>query len=238
MLKSRRLLGLPVIDVETGKGLGRVHRLILDPRVRRVVALVISSGPWAREEQVLLWENARGVGTAAITVAGTQALSRAAHLPQLQPLLRRQVRTYGARVLTEDGTFLGTVEELVLDPATGQVVELLLASSGLRARLRPPLALPAASVVVIGEDAVVAREGARPYPFRPGRPAPDARPTENGASPGDGTSRQEVRGAAAQTTGPASEEASRPAVLRLVVPLREATRRGLAYVRGLKHPRR
>ena len=238
MLKSRRLLGLPVIDVETGKVLGRVNRFILDPRARRVVALVVTSGPWAREEQVLLWEKARGVGPAAITVAGSQALSPAAHLPQLQPLLRRQVRTYGARVLTEDGTFLGSVEELVLDPATGQVVELLLASSGLRARLRPPLALAAASVVVMGEDAVVAREGSRPYPFRPGRAAPDDRPAEAGSPPADGAAGPLPGGAAAHDSGPAAQAPPASPVLRLVVPLREATRRGLEYVRGLNHPRR
>lgn len=259
MLMSRRLLGLPVIDLETGKALGRVSRFLLDPRARRVVALIITSGPWARDEQVLLWEQARGVGPAAITVAGRQALTRAAHLPQLQALLRRPVRTYGARVLTEDGTFLGTVEELVLDPATGQVVELLLAATGLRARLRPPMALPAFSVVVMGEDAVVAREGSRPYPFRPGRPlserplpevrsaedraAPDSasppnRPAADSPAPADGPAPSPRPSPLASAAGPAPGDPARPGWMRLVVPLREITRRGLQYVRGLHLPGR
>ena len=208
MLKSRRLLGLTLIDVETGKGLGRVQRFILDPKARRVVALVVTSGPWARDEQVLLWEHARGVGPAAVTVAGAHTLTRASQVPQLQPLLRRQVRTYGARVLTEDGSLLGTVEELVLDPRTGEVVEFLLASNGLKARLRPPLALPAQAVVVIGEDAVVAREGARPYPFRPGRPGADARPPAP------------VPPVAPHGHGPGA------ALQRLVSPLRRVARQG------------
>lgn len=266
MVKSRRLLGLPVIDIENGKAVGRVSRLVVDPRARRVMAMVVGTGPWAREEQLLLWNRARGVGSAAVTVNTSQALVRAGALPELQPLLRRPTRIYGARVLTEDGTYLGNVDELILDAATGQVTQVLLAPTGLGARLRPPLALPADCLVVMGEDAVVAREGARPVPLRSARPGPDGqgglgrpdvpdgslprRPPASRGEAREGTDGLE-KAAAPEPSGQVRTEGEACApdgtpggsgmtgvLARVVVPLRRAARMGLDRVRERAFPRR
>ncbi|HEY8487328.1 MAG TPA: PRC-barrel domain-containing protein [Limnochordales bacterium] len=243
MLRSRRLLGLPVIDLETGRVLGRVQRLLLDPRARRVAALVVGSGGWGRDEQVVLWEQARGVGPAAITVAAARVLQRASAVPELAPLLRRPVRAYGARVLTEEGTFLGSVEELVVDPATGQVVELVLATSGLAARFRPPMALSAACVLVMGEDAVVARAGSRPYALRSPRPGGDGRSQAGshppsaeaagappGSAPASGAASTPPSGsspAAAPADSHPAGNGSRPRLRSWAQAVVEASRRGL-----------
>lgn len=166
MVKSRRLLGLQVIDIENGRAVGRVSRLIFDPRARRVSAFIVASGHWPAEDHVLEWNQARGVGQHAITIRGTQALVRPASLPELQPLLRRPLRLYGTRVLTEDGEFLGSVEELLIDPRTGEVTQVILAPNGLVQRLRGRSAIPADSVLVMGEDAMVVRAATAVQPSR------------------------------------------------------------------------
>lgn len=196
MVKSRRLLGLQVIDIESGRAVGRVSRLIFDPRARRVSAFIVASGHWPAEDHVLEWSQARGVGQHAITIRGTQALVRPASLPELQPLLRRPLRLYGTRVLTEDGEFLGSVEELLIDPRTGEVDQVILAPDGLMRRLRGRWAIPADAVLVMGEDAMVVRSATVARPSRlvqagarngqgPGSPAEGPGPDHDGAG-GDG----------------------------------------------------
>ncbi len=230
MVKSRRLLGLPVIDIENGKAVGRISRLVVDPRARRVAAMVVITGPWAKEEQVLPWDRARGVGEAAVTVRGSGALAPAGAVPELAALLRRPVRLYGARVLTEDGAYLGAVEEVLIDPATGAVTQLLLAAHGLGARLRAPTVLSADSLLVMGEDAIVAREGSQPSPLR----ASAVRSGIAAASPGASRARQGSstpdRPAANGPTAPGSPGRAWVVLGRMVAPVREATRRGLEHV--------
>lgn len=191
MVRSRRLLGLPVIDIENGRSVGRVSRIILDPRARRVSAFVVASGRWPAEDHVLEWGHARGVGQAAITIRGSHLLARPAALPELQPLLRRPLRLYGTRVLTEDGEFLGTVEELIIDAQSGEVTQIILSPNGLAQRLRGHPTLEADAVLVMGEDAMVVRAGTRAQPPRSARP--------NGAAAPAG-----AQGQAAHPAGPAT----------------------------------
>lgn len=178
MMPSRRLLGLQVIDITNGRAVGRVSRLLFDPAARRLAGFVVASGRWSREDQILEYARARGIGIHAITIQGAEALARPSAVPELQPLLRHPARIYGSRVLTEDGEWLGTVDELIVDERSGQVVEVLLAPRNLAERLRGPLRLSSDPLVVVGEDAMVVRAGTRPSAHRTGQDgstAPGAR---------------------------------------------------------------
>lgn len=226
MVRSRRLLGLPVVDIGTGRSVGRVSRLLFDPRARRVSAFVVASGHWPAEDHVLEWDRARGIGQHAITIPDRQALAKPAAVPELQPLLRRPLRLYGTRVLTEDGECLGHVEELLIDPRTGEVTQVILAPGRLAHRLRGRSAIPAESVLVMGEDAMVVRSATVVQPSRslhparngPGRqrPAPDAADgaVATGGAAADGPAAVSHAGyAATGRSGRAPAEAAPPASL-------------------------
>lgn len=219
MVKSRRLLGLQVIDLDSGRAVGRVNRLIFDPRGRRVCAFVVASGHWPAEDQVLEWGRAAGVGQHAITVRGAQSLARPASVPELQPLLRRPLRVYGTRVLTEDGDFLGSVEELLIDPRTGQVERVILAPAGLAQRLRGRASIPADAVLVMGEDAMVVRAATVAQPARTAHLS-----AAGTLASGDGQARP-----------PAAPEPGRAAPSP-VASLQAAARRGWAALRGRRAP--
>ncbi|MBE3598300.1 MAG: PRC-barrel domain-containing protein [Limnochordaceae bacterium] len=227
MVPSRRLLGLQVIDVVDGRALGRTSRLIFDPSARRLAAFVVSSGHWPREDQVLEWGRTRGVGLHAITVQGADTLVRPSALPELQPLLRRPLRLYGIRVLTEDGEFLGAADELMLDERSGAVLEVLLAPKGLSDRLRGRLSIAAASLLVMGEDAMVVRAGTRPTSHRVAHAGGPSRAGEHGAPPDGATGPACAQ--APSSPGQAPVEASADGNS----PLPETLRRGWVTVRSL-----
>ncbi|WP_324717447.1 PRC-barrel domain-containing protein [Carboxydochorda subterranea] len=232
MVPSRRLLGLQVIDVVDGRALGRTSRLIFDPSARRLAAFVVSSGHWPREDQVLEWGRTRGVGLHAITVQGADTLVRPSALPELQPLLRRPLRLYGIRVLTEDGEFLGAADELMLDERSGAVLEVLLAPKGLSDRLRGRLSIAAASLLVMGEDAMVVRAGTRPTSHRVAHAGGPSRAGEHGAPP-NGAPPDGAAGPAFAGAPPSPGQAAVEASADGNSPLPETLRRGWVTVRSL-----
>jgi len=251
MVKSRRLLGLQVIDLDDGRAVGRVNRLIFDPRARRVCALIVASGHWPAEDHVLEWSQAVGVGQHAVTIRGAQSLTRPGALPELQPLLRRPLRVYGTRVLTEDGEFLGNVEELLLDPRTGEVGRVILAPTGLAQRLRGRASIPADAVLVMGEDAMVVRASTVAQPDRAWRNGSQASGSRIRWARNRSTSRSSTETPDAPSAGdgqpssssdapggpPASGDAhgQRPSS-PLVAPLQLAARRGWALLRSRRSP--
>ncbi|NLG68724.1 MAG: hypothetical protein GX496_04025 [Firmicutes bacterium] len=251
MVKSRRLLGLQVIDLDDGRAVGRVNRLIFDPRARRGRARIGASGHWPAEDQVLEWSRAGGVGQHAVTIRGAQALARPGALPELQPLLRRPLRVYGTRVLTEDGEFLGNVEERRSDPRSGEGARVILAPAGLAQRLRGRASIPADAVLVMGEDAMVVRastvaqpgrawpDGAQPPGLRirsprNGSATPTSAAAPGAPSAGDGEASASADAPDRQTVD-SRGRAQRPPS-GLVAPLQLAARRGWALLRGRRSP--
>lgn len=105
MPKGSDLLGLPVIAAASGRRLGRVQDLVLDPAGARVVGLLLEPAGWFRPPQVLPWPAVAGVGDA--VVARGEPAPAAAAGPTWRALA-------GKAVLTEQGAELGALADLWL----------------------------------------------------------------------------------------------------------------------------
>src|SRR5690625_3476972 len=159
MSDSRSLTRLPVYDVSNGRVVGRVHRLIVDPDSRKVAGLLLATR-LGREARCLPFRNIHAIGRHAVTVRGTDAIARLSELPDMEEMFRSRRRVHDSPVLTEDGTFVGDVDEYAVNTQTGRIETLLLSGGLVRELFRRPTDLSAHYVVTIGEDAVIVREQA------------------------------------------------------------------------------
>lgn len=119
------LIKHPVMDLATATTIGRIDDVVLDAAGQRVVGFYLDKTP--TKSTWLPWEQLSSLGVDAATVADGDVL-----LPVDDDAGRRLrgAKVLGGRVLTAEGSSLGTLTDVDIDPQTGRV-QTLTVSSGL-----------------------------------------------------------------------------------------------------------
>jgi sporulation protein YlmC with PRC-barrel domain len=132
--------GRRVVSTNSAETLGIVDTFIVDPELRRVVAVELSKV--AGRFTVLPWERL-AFGADAVTTGGITDLV----VPEgyLAVLADRHHAVLGKRVLDTAGRELGSVRDVDIDPTSGAVISLLVGD----------VAVPGAALIGIGTYAVV-----------------------------------------------------------------------------------
>lgn len=153
-----QLRGHPLVDISAGKTIGKVDDVLFDEQ-RRVIQAFATRGHFLRGPTLVPALQAT-IGLDAVTfqpgaLAG-QDTSWLDKLPRASGLL-------GNRILSATGQFLGTVEDLRIDPTNGMLAafELSPNQAGISHRLGSGhRILPLSSIINYGPDAIIASEGA------------------------------------------------------------------------------
>lgn len=154
--RSKKIIGMPVISLADGQALGKVKRLIIDPQKLCIAGLALDRKGWFKEQPVIPYSHVKNVGSHAVTVDHAAAVSKLSSLPDLEMLSKNPVGLLGAKVITEEGTVLGVVEDFVFDPQDGKIHYLELKGYIWQGKT----SLPAEVITTCGRDALIARSGA------------------------------------------------------------------------------
>ncbi len=118
--KAREIIGLPVVTMNRGTKIYDVEDLVLDPERSQVLALVV--------QEKAMFHSARAIPFGRINVIGQDAVvipdGKAVIQVNRDPVLRRLYTgmcVRGLRVLTDDGSRLGTVDDMLVDTKTGEI---------------------------------------------------------------------------------------------------------------------
>ncbi|MDS1030287.1 PRC-barrel domain-containing protein [Bacillota bacterium LX-D] len=161
MYPSRKLLAMPVLSIEDGEILGKVKDIVIDAKALNIAALVLEQkGNWFKEAKVITYEHINTIGDDAITVVKSKCIEKASALPQIMQLVHSGIPIIGTRVLTESGSFLGTVDEFLFDPATGHITLLEIADKLMDNLLKGKAFLSTDLLSTVGKDAIIAQKGA------------------------------------------------------------------------------
>ncbi|MDQ6614977.1 MAG: PRC-barrel domain-containing protein [Actinomycetota bacterium] len=137
----RQVLGRKVVSRATAHQLGTVGQLLTTVDCRRMAVVIIGRG---KKAQLVDWAQLSGLGSDAVMVSDESAL-RSPIDDREQKAADGKLALIGRRTLSELGNELGTVEDIMFDPATGVVETLTVAA-------RP---IPAEAVLGAGSYAVV-----------------------------------------------------------------------------------
>src|SRR5229473_1826967 len=148
MIRATELAGRPVIDIDAAEKIGVIEKLILDPEGKRVAGFVVSKGGFVPSSAV------HAIGPDAVTVKRDTVA--AADIGRLESLPRGSDVT-GRKVVTEDGRYLGKVDDVLIERADGRIFGYVLADYKGQGK-RPYL--PADSNLRAGRDLIVASEEA------------------------------------------------------------------------------
>ena len=114
-MKVRALTGRKVLDISAANELGVVQSAIIDPETSRLVGFRVTG-----DAPVLPLAEVKAIGADAVTVDGPYVL----HQPQTDletRVIEHSLDPIGLRVLVEDGTELGPVDDLDIDPEDGVI---------------------------------------------------------------------------------------------------------------------
>ena len=118
-MKGKELKGKKVGSIKDGAKLGQVDDVLPDTEELRIAALHVKG----QEEALVPFEKVASAGSDVITVPNSAAAQRpnaqdeAEHLASLGEVTK-------LKVIDEEGTFLGVVQSVEVDPQTGAILEM------------------------------------------------------------------------------------------------------------------
>jgi uncharacterized protein YrrD len=153
MRKAADLIKKQLVQVDSGNIVGSIADLLIDPEAGRLAAVVTTTGRW-RETTLIPWDQiVVSTGDVVLIAAGVEPQPASA-VPRLQALLERKIHHSGTPVLTEKGTRVGTVGELLIDSAGA--IQAYTINRGFLGSER--LFVTVAGVASIGADALLVHE--------------------------------------------------------------------------------
>ena len=155
MRKSKRFEAMPVISLEEGQQIGIVKGLIVDPVERKVAALIIEQKGWFKEQRFIPYHKIKSVGSDAITIEKSTGVERASGLPDIVKLLREKVVILGAKIMADNGTVLGFVDEYYVNLSTGTIAGLEFSGNLLNGMIKGRAFIDIAYVRTLGKEVVV-----------------------------------------------------------------------------------
>lgn len=154
MRKARSLLGLNVIAQAGGESLGGVRDLMFDSQSSELLAVVLSEKDLFGliQAQVVPWREVVKVGPDAIIVQSAASKMKAGDDERLSGVVQRETTLGGTRIMTTDGQDVGTLADVYIDEATGQVAGYEISGGFLSDTLRGKRFMPAVENVQVGKD--------------------------------------------------------------------------------------
>ncbi|MGG1515843.1 PRC-barrel domain-containing protein [Paenibacillus oryzisoli] len=155
MRKAHDLIGLPVFTVDTGKQIGEVQDLLIDP-TWNISGIILEAKMWFSALRYVSWEGIVSAGEDAITISNEDVICELAHMNECHPFLEGRSRIKGLPVMTVGGEELGMVEDVYLNGNWGKQIVGYELSEGFISDLKEGRKrLPLPETATIGEDAII-----------------------------------------------------------------------------------
>lgn len=155
MLPSKKFLSLPIISLKEGQKIGYVRNLVVEPRTKRVAALVIEPKGLFKDQRIIPFNRVVSIGENAITLSTESQVEKATNLPDILDLLKEKTAIIGIKVVTENGKSLGVADEFYLDPENGKIIEIDISEGKIEGLFSGKVRLNAQEILTIGSDVIV-----------------------------------------------------------------------------------
>jgi sporulation protein YlmC with PRC-barrel domain len=123
VIRATELNGRAVVDLDGAEKVGKIDRVVLDPDAQRVAAFLVSRGASVGGETLHMTvpaSSVHAIGPDALTIHRTtvppgDASHRIDNLPKASDLI-------GCKVVSEDGRFLGRIEDVLISREDGRIL--------------------------------------------------------------------------------------------------------------------
>lgn len=152
LLQASQIIGLPVGATNTQERVGNIADLVIDPDTGRLLGFIVKSGVLGSIRKVLSYHDVTNIDHTAVLVREPEVLLPPEEVDPIKKALKDGRPVLRQRVVTEGGTKLGKVFDLVLNTDAGMVTKLYI-SHLLEERI-----IPLDKVVKVTKDHVVVKD--------------------------------------------------------------------------------
>lgn len=153
----RAMIGLPVLETETGMQIGEVVEVVLDIEEAKVCGFVIAEEQWFAAKCAIVFDDLCSLGHDALMVRNQHVLRQlSAILMADNPYYLRDL--FDKQIFTDSGLCLGILVDISFDTTTGEVKGYQLSDSIITDLLYGRMVMPLPQTQIIGEDKVIVPE--------------------------------------------------------------------------------
>jgi len=122
MLKGKQVIENPIIADSSGKLIGRVKDVLIDPYSNQLGAFILKKRLSRASAAVLPWIGVKAVEPARVIAWAPTMIVNADDLFDLKQLLKQGTISEGTRFKTRDGQFLGSLFDFYFDEQGGAII--------------------------------------------------------------------------------------------------------------------
>ena len=154
---GRSLIGKPVITLDDGTQIGETHDVVYNPREGRLIGFTLLQGAGLFSRGDTYWlpaEDIRALGEDAVTIM------TASHVVRVDGDVNEYAAqagkgVLGKRLMTEDGKFLGAIDDVLIERTSKNVVAYEVSGGVFQDMYKGQTDVPIKTVTSIGHDVVI-----------------------------------------------------------------------------------
>jgi len=155
-IKAKDIIGLKVMTLDEGKFVDRVKDIIYDADKNKVVALLIDDKGLFKDAKVILIEDIKSIGKDDVVIQSAELLKNASEVEKsVANIARSNNYLTATKIVTTDGSELGSVSDIFFDPSSGNVDEFEVSQGPLKDVQGGRKKVKVSNIVTVGEDATV-----------------------------------------------------------------------------------
>ncbi len=156
-MKLRDVIGLPVLETNSGTQIGEVQEAVLNLAKASLCGLAVAGPTLFSQERGILFQDLLAIGRDAVTVGSAAVVRDFAGFAD-NPEIHRFGDIRDKQIYTETGLYLGTSVDLLFDPQTGEVRFYEISDGFVTDFLRGRLVMPLPQAQVIQGDRLIVPE--------------------------------------------------------------------------------
>ena len=154
MIKSRDIIGKPMITIQHGEIIGKVKDVLIDPDRYEIAALVLPGKLFSRKTMVLPRHQVHVFGKDVILVKSNEAMPRDDTLENVSSLIAVTKQMRGQAVVTEQGLRIGVVDDVLINEQ-GKVVSYALTKVAVEGPIAESKRIPLSYMRTLGPDVII-----------------------------------------------------------------------------------
>lgn len=123
LLQASQIIGLPVGATNTQERAGTISNLVIDPDSGQLLGFVVKAGFFSGEK-VLSFHDVTGVDHTAVLVREREVILPPKEIAPVKRAIEDKRPLLGQKVITESGTRLGRVVDLVVNTETAMITKI------------------------------------------------------------------------------------------------------------------
>lgn len=156
MRKSKKFISMPVISLEDSQQVGFIKELVINPESMEIAGLVVEQKGWFKDQKIVPYGKVKSIGGDAVTIEKSSNVEKPANLPEIINLIKNKTLIVGAKVITENGVFMGYVDEFFVDETTGKITFLEIAGNLINTVIKGNVKLDINYIKNIGKEILIA----------------------------------------------------------------------------------